>query len=236
MTELKTRKQHLKELRNEIIKMVVPLIICFGIFFTFAKQIVNFILDYYQIPLESVVSLNPFESLQTSFSIAGGLTLLFCLPLILNAILRYSKEAISENAYKKLKGLIWRSYMITLLGTVLGVFIFSKLILINLMSSYTLTTASWGIFTVFSLIITLSITLALTMQMILIIPATVNIGLIEKESLKVFRPFAIIGILIASAIATPPDVFSMFLMSVPIYGAFEIGILLSKSKKEEKIC
>jgi hypothetical protein len=28
----------------------------------------------------------------------------------------------------------------------------------------------------------------------------------------------------------------MFLMFIPIYGAYELGILLSKSKKEVKIC
>jgi len=233
---LKTRKQHLKELKYEALRLIIPMVICFGLFFAGAKSIVNYILNYYQIPLENIVSLNPFESLQTSFSIAGSLTLLFCLPLILNGILRYSKEAIGTNRYKKSIKLIWKSYSLAILGVTMGVFLFSKLILGNLMNMYTLTTANWGIFTVFSLIITMSITLALTMQMVLIIPSSVNIGLVEKKSLKKFRPFAIVGILVASAIATPPDLFSMLLMSIPIYGAYETGVLLSKSKKEVEIC
>ena len=233
---LKTRKQHLKELKHEALRLIIPMVICFGLFFAGAKSIVNYILNYYQIPLENIVSLNPFESLQTSFSIAGSLTLLFCLPLILNGILRYSKEAIGTNRYKKSIKLIWKSYSLAILGVTMGVFLFSKLILGNLMNMYTLTTANWGIFTVFSLIITMSITLALTMQMVLIIPSSVNIGLVEKKSLKKFRPFAIVGILVASAIATPPDLFSMLLMSIPIYGAYETGVLLSKSKKEVEIC
>jgi sec-independent protein translocase protein TatC len=233
---LKTRKQHLKELKMEIIKLVIPMIICFGIFFVSAKKMVSYILNYYQIPIENVVSLNPFESLQTSFSIAGSLTLLFCLPLILNGILRYSKEAIGTERYKQSAKLIWKSYSLAILGVTMGVFLFSKLILGNLMNSYTLTSANWSILAVFSLITTMSITLALTMQMVLIIPSSVKIGLTDKELLKRFRPFAIIGILVASAIATPPDMFSMFLMAVPIYGSFETGILLSKSKREETIC
>jgi len=231
-----TRKEHLKELRNEAIRLVIPMVICFGLFFAGAKQMVTYILNYYQIPLENVVSLNPFESLQTSFSIAGSLTLLFCLPLILNGILRYSKEAIGTNRYKQSTKLIWKSYSLAILGVTMGIFVFSKLILGNLMNMYTLTTANWSIFAVFSLIITMSITLALTMQMILIIPSSVKIGLVEKKSLKKFRPFAIVGILVASAIATPPDMFSMLLMSIPIYGAYETGVLLSKSKKEVEIC
>jgi Sec-independent protein secretion pathway component TatC len=186
MTELKTRKQHLKELRNEAIRLVIPMVICFGLFFAGAKKMVTYILNYYQIPLENVVSLNPFESLQTSFSIAGSLTLLFCLPLILNGILRYSKEAIGTDRYKQSTRLIWKSYSLAILGVTMGVFLFSKLILGNLINSYTLTTANWSIFAVFSLIITMSITLAITMQMVVIIPSTVKIGLVEKKSLKKF--------------------------------------------------
>jgi len=220
----------------EGVRLILPMIICFGIFFTFSKSIVIYILDYYNIPLDNVVSLNPFESLQTSFSIAGSLTLLFCLPLILNGILRYSKEAIGTERYKQSAKLIWKSYSLAILGVTMGVFLFSKLILGNLMNMYTLTTANWSIFAVFSLIITMSITLAITMQMVVIIPSTVKIGLVEKKSLKKFRPFAIVGILVASAIATPPDLFSMLLMSVPIYGAYETGVLLSKSKREVEIC
>jgi sec-independent protein translocase protein TatC len=233
---LKSRKEHLQELKMEGVRLILPMIICFGIFFTFSKSIVIYILDYYNIPLDNVVSLNPFESLQTSFSIAGGLTLLFCLPLVLNAALRYSKEAVGLVIYKKSTKLIWKSYVLAIIGVMLGVFLFSKLVLGNLMNAYTLTSANWSIFAVFSLIMTMSITLALTMQMVLIIPSVVHIGLIDKTLLKKFRFLVVVIILIASAVATPPDVFSMFLMFIPIYGAYEIGILLSKSKKEEKIC
>jgi sec-independent protein translocase protein TatC len=228
-------KDHLNELKKEAIRLVIPMLVCFGLFFTFAKSIVTYILDYYEIPVANVVSLNPFESLQTSFSIAGSLTLLFCLPLILNGMLRYSKEAIGTDRYKKSTKLIWKSYGLALVGVVMGIFLFSKLILVNLMTSYTLTGMSWSILSVFSLIITMSITLALAMQMILILPASVNVGLIDKKTLKSARPFAIITILIASAVVTPPDVLSMFLMGMPLMGAYETGVLLSKSTKEETI-
>jgi sec-independent protein translocase protein TatC len=233
---LKTRREHLRELKAEFIRLVIPMVVCFMAFFALAKPMVNYILGYYQIPITSVVSLTPFESLQTCLSIAGSLTLLFCLPLILNGVLRYSKEVIGSEMYKKSTGLIFKSYGLAIIGVTMGIFIFSKLILNNLMNLYTLTHATWSILAVFNLIIVLSIGLGITMQMVIIIPSSVNIGLIEKERLKKIRPFALVLILIASAIITPPDVLSMLILSVPIYGAYETGLLLSKSNKEVEIC
>jgi len=229
-------KEHLKELKVEAYKLALPLVILFIIFFTLAKPIVNFLLTYYNIPINSIVSLNPFESLQTSLMIAGSLTLLFSFPMILNSIFNYCKEMIPTKILKKSKKIISISYILALMGVSFGIFIFGKLVLNNIITSYTLTTASWGIMSVFSFIITSSITLGLAMQIILIVPALEKIGLITKKGLKRSKPFVFIGILILSALATPPDITSMLIMSIPIYGAYELGIILTKFHKEEIQC
>jgi sec-independent protein translocase protein TatC len=228
-------KDHLNELKKELYKIVIPSVILFFTFFALAKPMILFILNFYKIPLTSVVSLTPFESLQTSLMVAGSLTILFLLPLILNGMIRYSREAIGEKIYKATKKLIITSYSLAIFGFVVGLLLFSKFILTSLITDYTITTAQWSIYSVFSFIIISSISLAIAMQMIILIPMFVKIGLIKKETLKKIRPFAFIIVLITSAIITPTtDLISMGLMSLPIYGAYELGIMFSKTKLEDK--
>jgi sec-independent protein translocase protein TatC len=228
-------KDHLNELKKELYKIVIPSVILFFTFFALAKPMILFILNFYKIPLTSVVSLTPFESLQTSLMVAGSLTILFLLPLILNGMIRYSREAIGEKIYKATKNLIITSYSLAIFGFVVGLLLFSKFILTSLITDYTITTAQWSIYSVFSFIIISSISLAIAMQMIILIPMFVKIGLIKKETLKKIRPFAFIIVLITSAIITPTtDLISMGLMSLPIYGAYELGIMFSKTKLEDK--
>jgi sec-independent protein translocase protein TatC len=48
------------------------------------------------------------------------------------------------------------------------------------------------------------------------------------------RRYAILAIFIISAVITPPDVVSMILVALPLWGLYELGILIAKvfGKKE----
>ncbi|MBA4395020.1 MAG: preprotein translocase [Desulfobacca sp.] len=53
-----------------------------------------------------------------------------------------------------------------------------------------------------------------------------RIGLVQVSFLIRYRSYAILGIVILSAVLTPtPDAFNMMLMAVPLYLLFEIGII-----------
>lgn len=233
--EDKTIKQHLKELKQEGIKLIIPLTAIFGIFFFTAKYMIVGLLNYYNIPLNSVVSLTPFESIQTSLSIAGTMSIMFCLPLFFKGAFRYSKELMSDEVYKKSNKLVWKSYALAIGGFVFGMLVFSKLVLLNMFSTYSITNVSWSILAVFGFIINSAVAFGIAMQLVLIIPATVKWDLVKKQDYKNFRPLAILVIAIISATITPPDVLSMLVMGIPIVGAYEAGILFSKSKSKQEV-
>jgi len=50
-------------------------------------------------------------------------------------------------------------------------------------------------------------------------------GLVTREQLAKSRRYAIVGAAAVSAVLTPPDVVSMLLLLVPLYGLYEIAIL-----------
>jgi len=63
-----------------------------------------------------------------------------------------------------------------------------------------------------------------------------KIGLITPDAMKRFRKFAILGSFILSAILTPPDVATQFMMAVPLIILYELSIFLSRGvyrKREE---
>jgi sec-independent protein translocase protein TatC len=64
-------------------------------------------------------------------------------------------------------------------------------------------------------------------------------GLISSDTLAKGRRYAILGIVVVAAFVTPPDPFTQILLSVPIYGLYEISIwcvrlMEIRRRKEEK--
>ena len=58
--------------------------------------------------------------------------------------------------------------------------------------------------------------------------ALVRLGLVPAAALARARPYAIVAILAASAVLTPPDVASQVLLALPTWLLFELGLLLAR--------
>lgn len=63
-----------------------------------------------------------------------------------------------------------------------------------------------------------------------------KIGVIKYDTLARKRRYAILGIFVVSAVITPPDVASQMLVVVPLYGLYEVSVVIARvfGKKEEK--
>ena len=48
------------------------------------------------------------------------------------------------------------------------------------------------------------------------------------EKLKEARPYVIVGAFVIAAVVTPPDVVSQFMLAMPMWLLFELGLLLSR--------
>lgn len=69
----------------------------------------------------------------------------------------------------------------------------------------------------------------ITFEVPLILLALGKLGIVKAGMLVRTRRYAILGIVIASALITPtPDVYNLMLLAVPMYVFYEIGILLVK--------
>ena len=81
-----------------------------------------------------------------------------------------------------------------------------------------------------SLSMHLIIAFGLSFQLPVILVLLVRSGMMQVETLKNGRRYAIVGIVTLAAVITPPDIFSQIALSVPLYVLYEIAILLCRTR------
>ncbi len=81
--------------------------------------------------------------------------------------------------------------------------------------------------------------LSLTMQLVMafgicfLLPVLLvllgRIGVLDAQQLASSRRYAFVGIMVVAAIITPPDVLSMIGLALPLYGLYELSIVLMRA-------
>ena len=85
-----------------------------------------------------------------------------------------------------------------------------------------------------SMVLTVSVSCAIVFQLPLLIYFLARMGLVTAAFLRKNRRYAIVILTIISAVITPPDVFSLFLVIVPLYSLYEVSILLAARVERAK--
>jgi len=63
----------------------------------------------------------------------------------------------------------------------------------------------------------------------------VRLGIVSPETLAAKRRIIFVGILLVSSVLTPPDPFSLLVMAFPLYGLFELSLLLSRTTAPKRV-
>jgi len=234
MEKEKTISEHIKDLKKGTLWIGGTGLVLFIILFSFAPTMINFLTNYYGIAPSNLASLSPFENLNSRINFTGGLTLAFMFPLILFGLYNFSKETLPKKVKKNAGIIMTSSFFLALIGVLFGVFVFSKMVLGTLMTSHLLANPVWSIQSVIGFVSLSSLALAVMMQTTIIIPSLNSIGLLNMDKMKKYRLVILLGVLIVSALITPPDMISQVMMTIPIYMSFETGMFLTKFNLNDK--
>jgi sec-independent protein translocase protein TatC len=76
-----------------------------------------------------------------------------------------------------------------------------------------------------SFVLTMFIAFGIVFETPVVVVTLVLTGIVKVAKLKEIRPYVFLGAFVIGAIFTPPDILSQFMLAVPLYILYEVGIL-----------
>jgi sec-independent protein translocase protein TatC len=77
-------------------------------------------------------------------------------------------------------------------------------------------------------VMTMFLAFGITFEVPVIVILLVRFGVVGIEKLVEARPYVIVGAFVVAAVVTPPDVVSQFMLAMPMWLLYELGILLAR--------
>lgn len=76
-------------------------------------------------------------------------------------------------------------------------------------------------------VMTLFLAFGITFEVPVAVVLLVKMGMVSVAKLREIRPYVIVGAFVIGAIFTPPDVISQFMLAMPLWILYELGILVA---------
>lgn len=247
---------HLEELRWHLIRSILSIFIV-GIFAFIAKSFVfdSILLGPYNINFptyKALCSLSLQLNLGDSFcfekmpftiqniDLAGQflthikvsilLGFIVSFPYVLWEIWRFVSPGLYSKEKRFTRGFVLFASLFFFIGVLFGYYIIVPFG-VTFLGAYQVSNFVMNEITLVSYMSTLS-TLVLATGLIFELPMLVfilsKIGILTDQMMRDYRRYAVVVILLISAVITPADVFSQMLMFIPIYILYEFSILIAK--------
>lgn len=246
--------EHLTELRSRLIKslgaFVVAMVICFTVW--------NPIFDFLTQPLCDALAENGQQdcglvmiALQEGFFVAvsismlGGLVLSF--PVISYQLWRFVAPGLYKSEKNAFLPFLLASPIMFILGAAFAFYVITPMaftFFLNFQQAGATAgteATSAGINYLGSAQSYLSLTMkfiiafGLCFQLPVLLTLMGKAGLVSADGLRSVRKYAVVGILILAAIATPPDVVSQIILFSVVYGLYEVSIQLVARVEKARI-
>lgn len=172
-------------------------------------------------------------------SLVGGVIVSF--PYLMLQVWGFVKPALKKTERNSIHGIgLWSSFLF-FAGVAFGYWGIVPLSL-QFLGGYEIgdVVARISVMSYVKTVATISLASGLIFQLPVVVYFLARAGVVTPEILRSYRKHALVGILIISAIITPPDLTSQILVSIPVLFLYEIGIHIArrqhrKRKKKNRI-
>lgn len=229
---------HLDELRKRFIIIAILVMIATVICFSFVDELLEILTG--QADNLDLIYTTPAEAFMSQIRLAFIAGVLITLPFSLYQLLAFIMPALRKAEKKTVILLVFFMVLLFFLGV-----LFSFFVVFPFALKFFLDFATEGLEPLFtissyiSFVVSFIVGFGVVFQVPLVFWFLGRLSIISSTFLRTNRKYALLVIAILSAVITPPDIFSMVLMMVPLLFLYEIGVLLvrlterSRAKMEQ---
>jgi sec-independent protein translocase protein TatC len=224
--------EHLEELRTRIIRVLLILVVSFGICYSLSTNIQEFLL----VPLREalgtegkVIFTGLLDKVLAEFQMAFWSCVFLASPFWFREVWLFIKPGLYESEIKAIRPFILVGFILFLCGVSFGyyvIFPFTFKTLVSTSSGVQQVQAMINLQDYLSLASKVLVFLGLLFQLPNVVIILGFMGLVTKYSLRNLRRYIAVIFAVIAAIVTPtPDILSMMCVWVPMMVLYEIGIL-----------
>jgi len=161
-------------------------------------------------------------------SITAGFIIAF--PYIIYEFWKFISPAMYANERNTARGFIFISSVLFFMGVLFGYYLVTPLS-INFLGKYQVSEVVLNEFDIgsyISLVRSSVVACGIIFELPIIIYFLTKIGLVTPQFLRKYRKFALVIVLILSAIITPPDILSQIIVAIPVLVLYEVSIFISR--------
>ena len=240
--------EHLDELRSSLIRMACVIVLFAAIAFVMKDELFAVVLaprssDFvtYQLLGVKAFSLHLMNTgLTEQFMIhmrtAVYAGLLLASPYVLYELFRFVSPALYQHERRYAVWIVGTAYVMFMVGTLVDYFMVFPLT-VRFLGTYQVSPDVANMLTLQSYIDTL-LSMSLVMGVVFELPVVCGLlgrmGLINAQMMVTYRRHAIVAILVVAAIITPTtDVFTLFVVALPIYLLYEVSVVVVRTLNVE---
>jgi sec-independent protein translocase protein TatC len=228
---------HLEELRARLILAIIGLVIGTIISFCFGTRIIQFIeTPYSDLSPNKLIVIGVADSFIAYMKISLIAGLIFSSPWVFYQLWMFVAAGLYPHERRYVRIAVPFSVALFVTGALFFLFVVAPISLKFFLKFGEIidVETSWTLQKYVSFITMLMLVFGIGFQTPIAILILTRTGLVSVQALRRSRKYVFLGAFIVAAVATPPDVVSQITLAIPLYGLFELGIVLSYFAQRRK--
>ena len=231
MMQSDTFISHLVELRQRLVRALVAVLLVLFAILPWAPELYDFMAHPLMRALPEgtkMIATGVIAPFLVPLKVAGVVAFVVALPYVLYQAWAFVAPGLYEHEKKLVLPLVIASTVLFLLGIA-----FCYFFVFGVVFEFVYTIAPKSISVApdienyMSFALSMFIAFGVTFEVPVVVIVLVRSGVVTVEKLKEIRPYIIVGAFVVGAIFTPPDVVSQFMLAIPLWVLYEIGVFIA---------
>ncbi|GAA0844234.1 Sec-independent protein translocase subunit TatC [Marinobacter szutsaonensis] len=229
--------EHLLELRNRLLKMVLAVVICFAAIYPFANELYLWLSQPIRelLPVgQSMIATDVTSPFFAPLKLALVLSVFAAIPVILYQLWSFIAPGLYAHEKRLAFPLLFTSVILFYAGAAFAYYVVFPLVFgfftaIGPEGIVELPDISSYLNFVLKMFFAFGVAFEIPIATVLLILT----GATTPDDLAAKRPYVVVGCFIIGMMLTPPDIISQTLLAVPMWILFEFGILFGRLARRE---